>query len=183
MLAEPCQPQGWDRGIAQTDEELLAALCGMNQSPQFPFGHYANIQSEHKPLESVMEKPRLRAPLHLQYMVFTLQRSEVRLMYCQRKSLLVADTLSRADNPESSMDGSVGEETAYPHATTPSHLPRRLQAIKPSTKQDVGTGRKTIHTPGLARSQGAGAPGRSPCSQLRVEVCAQDRVCAKVPEQ
>lgn len=54
-----------------------------------------DVQSDHKPLESIMRKPLGAAPSRLQRMLLQLQRYDLNVTYTPGKDL-IADTLSRA---------------------------------------------------------------------------------------
>lgn len=85
-----------EKGYAQIEKELLAVVYGMERFHHFTYGRSVDVQSDHKPLESIMTKPLLSAPKRLQRMLMRLQWYQVRLQYCPGKHLLLADTLSRA---------------------------------------------------------------------------------------
>ena len=58
-----------------------------------------HVQSDHKPLESILKKPLHRAPKRLQSMMLRLQRYDILVSYVSGKLLYLADTLSRALKP------------------------------------------------------------------------------------
>ena len=60
-------------------------------------GRNITIETDHKPLESIIKKPLHASPLHLQRMLVQLQRyPEINLVYKRGTSLHLADALSRA---------------------------------------------------------------------------------------
>ena len=60
-------------------------------------GRDVTIETDHKPLESILKKPLHASPLRLQRMLVQLQRyPEINLVYKQGTSLHLADALSRA---------------------------------------------------------------------------------------
>ena len=55
-----------------------------------------HIETDHQPLVSIVLKPLNRAPSQLQWMLFKLQRLNLRVTYKKGKSMYLADTLSWA---------------------------------------------------------------------------------------
>ena len=54
------------------------------------------VESDHKPLETILKKPLAEAPKRLQRMMLELQRYDFEVHYRKGVELYVADTLSRA---------------------------------------------------------------------------------------
>ena len=54
-----------------------------------------NVESDHKPLESIFQKPLDSAPVRLQRMLLRLQRYKLVVKYKRGDQLFLADTLSR----------------------------------------------------------------------------------------
>ena len=84
---------------AQIEKELLAIVFSVEKFDQFTFGRTVHVQSDHKPLESILKKPLHRAPKRLQSMMLRLQRYDILVSYVSGKLLYLADTLSRAFKP------------------------------------------------------------------------------------
>ena len=57
------------------------------------------MQSDHKPLEMIVNKPLYKAPKLLQSMLLRMQKHGVCLKYRPEKNMEIADTLSRAYLP------------------------------------------------------------------------------------
>uniref|UniRef100_A0A674AFT5 ribonuclease H n=1 Tax=Salmo trutta TaxID=8032 RepID=A0A674AFT5_SALTR len=74
-----------EKGYAQIEKELLAVVFGMERFHQFTYGRTVAVQSDHKPLESIMTKPLLSTPKRLQRMLMRLQNYEVSLRYVPGK--------------------------------------------------------------------------------------------------
>ena len=53
------------------------------------------MESDHKPLESIMRKPLAAAPPRLQRMILQLQKYDFTITHCPCKDMPFADTLSR----------------------------------------------------------------------------------------
>ena len=47
---------------AQIEKEMLAIVFSFKRFNQYTFGHHVNIASDHKPLETILQKPLARAP-------------------------------------------------------------------------------------------------------------------------
>ena len=62
---------------------------------QYTYGRDITVQSDHKPLEAVTNKPLACAPPRLQRMLLRLQRYNVKVVYVTGKKIPLADTLSR----------------------------------------------------------------------------------------
>ena len=81
---------------AQIEKELLAIVFSCEKFHHFTFGRTVHVQSDRKPLESILKKPLYRAPKRLQAMMMRLQRYDLIISYVSGKLLYLADTLSRA---------------------------------------------------------------------------------------
>ena len=68
----------------------------MEKFNQFTFGRQMNVQSDHKPLESICKKALSDTPRRLQNMFMRLQRYDVAKRYHQGKKMFFPDALSRA---------------------------------------------------------------------------------------
>jgi hypothetical protein len=52
---------------------MLAIVYSLEKINQYVFGKHVKIQSDHKPLELILQKPLASAPRHLQGMMMRLQ--------------------------------------------------------------------------------------------------------------
>lgn len=82
----------------------------MEKSHQYTYGRKVTVQSDHKPLETIVRKPLLSTPKWLQRMMLRIQKYDLDVVYVPGKDMLLADTLSRAYLPECSSYGSVEAE-------------------------------------------------------------------------
>ena len=85
-----------ERNYAQIEKELLAIVFSVEKWHQYAFGRHISVQSDHKPLETIFNKPLSSAPRRLQGMMLRLQGYELTVKYTRGKDLVLADTLSRA---------------------------------------------------------------------------------------
>ena len=77
-------------------EEMLAVIVAVEKFNNYTFGRKTIVHSDHKPLESILKKPLHRAPKRLQGMILRLQKYNIEVRYQSGKTMLLADTLSRA---------------------------------------------------------------------------------------
>ena len=67
------------------------------------YGRQVNVETDHKPLETIFQKPLHQSPLRLQKMLMKLMCYDLDVEYKKGKELFIADTLSRAYLPEAGM--------------------------------------------------------------------------------
>ena len=63
---------------------------------QYVYGCLVTVQTDHKPLESILKRPLMDAPRRLQRLLLRMQRYDFRLVYVPGSQLPIADVLSRA---------------------------------------------------------------------------------------
>ncbi|KAK3098150.1 hypothetical protein FSP39_016659 [Pinctada imbricata] len=99
-----------EQRYAQIEKEMLAVVFGCERFHKLIYGKSdVTIESDHKPLESIMKKPIHSAPMRIQKMMLKLQPYEFTLIHVKGKDLGLADCLSRLPLPETcqSMDDEV----------------------------------------------------------------------------
>ena len=91
-----------ESNYAQIEKELLAIVFACQKFHQYIYGFPTKVQSDHKPLETIVQKPLHKASPRLQRMLLKLQTYDLTIKYVKGKDLHVADALSRAylTNPE-----------------------------------------------------------------------------------
>ena len=86
-----------EQNYAQIEKEMLAITFGCERFHEYIYGKKSvTVNTDHKPLEFILQKPLHQAPLRLQRMILRIQKYCVAVKYKPGKELLVADTLSRA---------------------------------------------------------------------------------------
>ena len=83
-------------GYAVIEKELLAICFGCVRFHDYIFGKSIIVQSDHKPLISIMSKPLHTLSARMQRMRMRLQNYDISVQYVKGVNLLFADTLSRA---------------------------------------------------------------------------------------
>ena len=85
-----------EQNYAQIEKELYAIVFGCERFHQYLYGRQnVKVESDHKPLESIMKKPLAAAPPRLQRMLLRLQKYSIHVTHTAGKDIPVADTLSR----------------------------------------------------------------------------------------
>ena len=89
-----------EQRYAQIEKEMLAVVFGCSKFHKLIYGKSdVVIESDHKPLESLMKKPIHAAPMRIQKMMLKLQPYEFELIYVSGKNIGLADCLSRIPQP------------------------------------------------------------------------------------
>ena len=84
------------QSYAQIEKELLAFVFGLEHFHQYTYGRLVHIETDHKPLESIVCKPLYNAPRRLQRLLLHLLSYDTVVAYRKGSELYLADTLSRA---------------------------------------------------------------------------------------
>ncbi|CAB4015329.1 Hypothetical predicted protein, partial [Paramuricea clavata] len=84
-----------EKQYAQIEKELLAIVYGTERFHQYTYGQPVTVESDHKPLEVIHQKPLSAAPRRLQKMMMRLHQYDLTIVYKKGTEMLLADTLSR----------------------------------------------------------------------------------------
>ncbi|XP_063360657.1 uncharacterized protein K02A2.6-like [Cydia amplana] len=123
---------------AQIEKELLAILFGCSRYHQYIYGKQIEVETDHRPLESIFKKPICDIPLRLQRMRLHLQKYDIIVKYKPGKDLLIADALSRHNLKTN--DNLLEQEIEAQVRMVVSSLPvtdRKLQIFKDETNKDT----------------------------------------------
>lgn len=126
-----------EQNYAQIEKELYAVLYGCKRFHEYLYGRNITVESDHKPLETILRKPLALAPPRLQHMMLALQKYSITLIHKPGKEIPLADTLSRKSMDEE--DESLSEAMETQVHTVISTAPvstDRLNNIKTETAQD-----------------------------------------------
>lgn len=85
-----------ERNYAQIEKEMLAIVFGLTKFHQYAYGKSVDVETDHKPLESLFKKPLSQAPQRIQRMMLKVQQYDLNVKYSPGETLHIADTLSRA---------------------------------------------------------------------------------------
>ena len=86
-----------EQNYAQIEKEMLAICFATSKFHQYVYGKSAvSVQTDHKPLESILKKPLCKAPPRLQRLMLRLQPYDLDVHCVPGKYMYLADTLSRA---------------------------------------------------------------------------------------
>jgi transposase InsO family protein len=115
------------------ERELLAVVFACEKLHTYVFGRSVTVHTDHKPLESIFQKPISLAPPRLQRMLIRLRMYDLHVKYVGAKSVMLADTLSRLVKP--------GSDKAIPDldvtiAQIMKIQPTRLEMLQAETKSD-----------------------------------------------
>lgn len=123
---------------AQIEKELLAIVFACNKFDAYIYGRdLVHVESDHQPLESIMQKPLNDAPKRLQRMLLQLQKYTLRVRYKKGTLMHLADTLSRAFLPESTDRVEIQQLEHVDHLESLAMTPEDLQRLRRAAAQDV----------------------------------------------
>lgn len=89
-----------EQAYAQIEKELYACVFACEKFYTYIYGRTdVTIETDHKPLVNIINKPLCNAPARLQRMLMRLQPYSFTLVYKPGRYLYIADTLSRAAAP------------------------------------------------------------------------------------
>ena len=119
---------------AQIEKELLAAVFATEKFKHYIYGKNVTLETDHKPLISIMKKSINDAPTRLQKLMMRLQKFDVTFVYKQGKEMHIADALSRAFPNDSSTEHDESQE--YEIMSISSISDSRLEELKQETLKD-----------------------------------------------
>ncbi len=122
------------RRYAQIEKELVAVVFACNRFHQYIYGKTITVESDHKPLETILKKPLSQVPSRLQKMLMQLQAYDIHLVYKKGSEMYIADALSRAFPPailQEQFEEDIASERFIHLMSSESYVTdRKLQAIK-----------------------------------------------------
>ena len=122
-----------EQRYAQIEKEALAIVFSLERFHQFTFGRHVHVQSDHKPLETIVKKPLHRAPRRLQGMLMRMLHYDIDIQWTKGKDMHIADMLSRAYLPDSSETCDFEEVNI---ATGSTMSEDKLKELRMHTQQD-----------------------------------------------
>ena len=70
---------------------MLAIVFSLEKFHQYTFGRPVNVESDHKPLEAILQKSLSAAPRRLQGMMLRVQTYDITVRYKKGKEMYLAD--------------------------------------------------------------------------------------------
>ena len=128
-----CTLTDTEKRYAQIEKELLAIVYACERFHQYVYGRTVLIDSDHKALEAIFQKPLFQSPLRLQRMLLKLQRYDLKVTYKKGTQLPIADTLSRACITNRNQETEFENLTV--HATIPFSA-EKIERLKEATLAD-----------------------------------------------
>ncbi|XP_046459590.1 uncharacterized protein K02A2.6-like isoform X3 [Daphnia pulex] len=114
----------------QIEKELLAVQFGLMRFRQYVYGQMVVVETDHKPLVGLLEKPIASCSPRIQRMRLQLQRFDFQLVYKPGKELFIADTLSRAPSPRLFTDDVTQDCEEQVHAVLDLIIPHDSTRVK-----------------------------------------------------
>ena len=121
---------------AQIEKELLAVVFGLEKFHQMTYGRPVHVQSDHKPLETILKKELHKAPIRLQRMMLRINKYNIDLKYYPGRKMYIADTLSRAFLRTEKSEQAFSD---FENVNMVNHVPvsaDRMKEIKKETEKD-----------------------------------------------
>ena len=88
------------QNYAQIEKETLAVMFGCEKFHQFMYGRTVEVETDHRPLQSIFNKPLHQAPARLQRFLLQLQKYDLQVNYKPGKYLYVAGRRLGTESPE-----------------------------------------------------------------------------------
>ncbi|CAC5421205.1 unnamed protein product [Mytilus coruscus] len=82
--------------ISSIEKETLAIVYGCNKFHEYVYGRRVQIETDHKPLQSIFLKPLQQTPPRLQRLLIALEKYDLKVDYKPGKEMYLSDHLSRS---------------------------------------------------------------------------------------
>ena len=132
------------QNYAQIEKETLAVVFRCEKFHQFVYGQTVEVETDHRPLQSIFNKPLHQAPVRLQCFLLQLQKYDLQVTCTPGKYLYVADTLSQSYLQEtkeqlvSEMEINDGDKCNQPQVVF-THLTRKVHTVPARNCKRLGT--------------------------------------------
>jgi hypothetical protein len=159
---------------AQIERELLAIVYAVEQFHLYIYGREVEVESDHRPLETIVRKPIQKASPRLQLMLLRLLRYKLAVKYVPGSKMYIADTLSRAYIPDK-VPNEPDEMRIHSMSTCIPATPERIQAIREATEVDPVLQKVQQYTSnGWPSHKGTSPPDIQPYWAVRFEIHEDD---------
>ena len=121
-----------EANMAQIQKELLAIVFATQKFRHYIYGKSVTVETDHKPLVTILKKPISDAPISLQKMLLKLLDYDLHLIHKSTTQMPISDTLSRAflTNTEAV------EEDEYEVLCVTHVTQNKAERIREATKKD-----------------------------------------------
>jgi transposase InsO family protein len=123
-----------EKHYAQIEKELLAVVFACEKFRQYIYGKQVTVETDHKPLITIVKKPMNDAPMRLQKLLMRLQHYDLCLNYKPGKEMHIADALSRAFLTDVICET---QEEEYEVLCVSKVSPKRLVELAEATSDDI----------------------------------------------
>lgn len=135
---------------AQIEKELLAIVFAFEKFHQYVYAKETVVESDHKPLVTIVKKPLDCATPRIQRMLMRLQRYTYEVVYKPGKEMYLADCLSRAYDKNNKPSRELVEDIAAHVHLVLEQTPmseEKIEKVKKETLKDEELGQliRTIH--------------------------------------
>ena len=89
-----------EQNYAQIEKGMLSIVVGLNRLEKYVYDRHIVVETDHMALVTIQKKSLLSAPKRLQRMLLRTQMFDYSVVYKKGVEMYMADTLSRAFNPE-----------------------------------------------------------------------------------
>ncbi|KAK3731331.1 hypothetical protein QZH41_004089 [Actinostola sp. cb2023] len=160
---------------AQIEKELLAVVFGCERFHQYIYAKEVTVETDHRPLVSIITKSLDKAPARLQRMLLRLQRYNIDLQYKPGKELYTADTLSRAHLP------TTGESIVVPQALRKDVL-AQIHEGHLGIERSKQRARELVFWPGMSKQIEDTVANCSICQELRNSNTKEPMIPHEIPQ-
>lgn len=123
--------------MAQIEKELLSILFATQKFHYYIYGREINVNTDHKPLISIMNKTISEIPsTRLQRMRIKLLKYQIKIAFIPGKEMHIADLLSRSFLSEANTDDSWLQEVVHSIDTGLSTTDAKKQEFQKATMAD-----------------------------------------------
>ena len=119
-----------ERNYAPIEWEALAVVFACEHFDSYILGKHVTVYSDHKPLETILNKSILKAPKRLQRMRLRLQRYEITVCHKSGKYMYISDAFSRASLQASNSVLDSTKTVIYTLGASPS-IAQEVESINP----------------------------------------------------
>lgn len=161
-----------EQRYAQIEKEALAIVFALERFHQYTFGRHITVQSDHKPLESIVKKPLHSAPRRLQGMMMRMLHYDIEIHWTKGKDMHIADLLSRAYLPDTTGTTDFADVSAISYTGMSDG---QIQDLKTHTSQDETLQElKSVILEGWPEQKSNVPPRTSTYFHVRDELSVQD---------